>query len=80
MPDVDAKLPAKPGDFNDSLRRNPSFLSKQAGLQAAEAGIASAKGAFSPKFEFVASTGRPERSDPGKPPHQQHQRPADDVL
>ena len=23
---------------------------------------------------------QPERSDPGKPPHQQHQRPADDVL
>ena len=63
MPDVDAKLPAKPGDFNDSLRRNPSFLSKQAGLQAAEAGIASAKGAFSPKFEFVASTGR-NQNDP----------------
>ena len=62
MPD-DAKLPAKPGDFNDSLRRNPSFLSKQAGLQAAEAGIASAKGAFSPKFEFVASTGR-NQNDP----------------
>ena len=51
------------GDFNDSLRRNPSFLSKQAGLQAAEAGIASAKGAFSPKFEFVASTGR-NQNDP----------------
>ena len=63
MPDVDAKLPAKPGDFNDSLRRSPSFLSKQAGLQAAEAGIASAKGAFSPKFEFVASTGR-NQNDP----------------
>ncbi|AUT48966.1 TolC family outer membrane protein [Achromobacter sp. AONIH1] len=63
VPDVDAKLPAKPGDFNDSLRRNPSFLSKQAGLQAAEAGIASAKGAFSPKFEFVASTGR-NQNDP----------------
>ena len=35
----------------------------QAGLQAAEAGIASAKGAFSPKFEFVASTGR-NQNDP----------------
>ncbi|WP_129530640.1 TolC family outer membrane protein [Achromobacter agilis] len=62
-PDISGKLPVKPGDFNQSLRRNPSFLSKQAGLQAAEAGVASSKGAFSPKFEFVASTGR-DQNDP----------------
>jgi len=62
-PDVGDKLPVKPGSFNESLRRNPSFLSKQAGLQAAEAGVASSKGAYSPKFEFVASTGR-DQNDP----------------
>ena len=62
-PDISSKLPAKPTDFNESLRRNPSFLSKQAGLQAAQAGVASSKGAFSPKFEFVASTGR-DQNDP----------------
>ncbi|QKH33729.1 TolC family outer membrane protein [Achromobacter pestifer] len=62
-PDITGKLPVKPADFNESLRRNPSFLSKQAGLQAAQAGVASSKGAFSPKFEFVASTGR-DQNDP----------------
>ncbi|ADP15556.1 type I secretion outer membrane protein, TolC family protein 2 [Achromobacter xylosoxidans A8] len=62
-PDISGKLPVKPADFNESLRRNPSFLSKQAGLQAAQAGVASSKGAFSPKFEFVAATGR-DQNDP----------------
>ena len=62
-PDVGDKLPVKPGNFNDSLRRNPSFLSKQAGLQASEAGVSAAKGAYSPKFEFVASTGS-DQNDP----------------
>jgi len=57
-PDVSGRLPATPSDFNESLRRNPSFLSKQAALQAAQAGVDSAKGAFSPRFDFVASTGR----------------------
>ena len=63
VPDLSGKLPGKPADFNESLRRNPSFLSKQAGLQAAQAGVASSKGAFSPKFEFVAATGR-DQTDP----------------
>ncbi|WYX37504.1 TolC family outer membrane protein [Achromobacter xylosoxidans] len=63
VPDISDKLPTKPGNFNESLRRNPSFLSKQAALQAAEAGVASSKGAFSPKFEFVAATGR-DQNDP----------------
>lgn len=62
-PDISGKLPVKPANFNESLRRNPSFLSKQAGLQAAQAGVASSKGAFSPKFEFVAATGR-DQNDP----------------
>jgi adhesin transport system outer membrane protein len=63
-PRVEEKLPKEPKNFNDSLRSNPSFLSKQALLQAADAGTQSAKGAFSPKFEFVASTGT-DTSQPG---------------
>lgn len=64
-PKVDDKLPLNPKDFNDSLRSNPSFLSKQALLQAADAGTQSSKGAaYSPKFEFVASTGT-DTSQPG---------------
>lgn len=63
-PKVDEKLPSKPSNFDDSLRSNPSVLSKQALLQAAEAGQQSAKGAFSPKFEFVASSGT-DTSQPG---------------
>ena len=57
-PEVQGRLPVKPTDFNDSLRRNPSFLSTQASLQAANANTAVAKGAFAPRFDFVAATGR----------------------
>jgi len=63
-PKVEEKLPNKPSNFDDSLRSNPSILSKQALLQAAEAGNQSSKGAFSPKFEFVASSGT-DTSQPG---------------
>ncbi|MFC4274380.1 TolC family outer membrane protein [Achromobacter aloeverae] len=63
-PKVEDKLPTKPSNFDDSLRSNPSVLSKQALLQAAQAGQQSAKGAFSPKFEFVASSGT-DTSQPG---------------
>jgi adhesin transport system outer membrane protein len=63
-PRVDNQLPKDPKNFNDSLRSNPAFLSKQALLQAANAGVQSSKGAFSPKFEFVASTGT-DTSQPG---------------
>ncbi|ARP86999.1 TolC family outer membrane protein [Bordetella genomosp. 9] len=63
-PRIDEKLPKDPTNFNDSLRSNPAFLSKQALLQAADAGVQSAKGALSPKFEFVASTGT-DTSQPG---------------
>lgn len=63
-PRLDDKLPKNPKNFNDSLRSNPAFLSKQALLQAADAGVQSSKGAFSPKFEFVASTGT-DTSQPG---------------
>nr|WP_231886038.1 TolC family outer membrane protein [Bordetella ansorpii] len=63
VPDIASRLPTRPTDFATSLRRNPSFLSKQASLQAAEAGVASSRGAFSPKFEFVASHGQ-DQTDP----------------
>lgn len=57
-PDISSRLPDSPKDFNDSLRRNPSFLSKQASMQAAQAGVDASRGAFAPKFEFVATTGQ----------------------
>jgi len=64
MPKVGDKLPVAPTSFDDSLRSNPSILSKQALLQAADAGAQSAKAAFSPKFEFVANSGT-DTSQPG---------------
>lgn len=67
VPDVTSRLPA-PGsiqDFGAALRANPQLLSKQALLQAAEAGQKAAKGAHMPKVELVASTGRDrEQSTP----------------
>jgi len=51
-------LPQDPKDFIPSLRANPEFLSKQALIQAARAGVDSARGNFSPTLEFRASTGR----------------------
>lgn len=67
VPDVTDRLivPAMSRDFGDALRANPQLLSKQALLQAAEAGQKAAKGAHLPKVEFVASTGRDrEQSTP----------------
>lgn len=65
-PDVGAELPVNPTDFIDSIRTNPSILSKQALVQAAERGKASAKGHFAPTVELLASTGR-DRTDPPLP-------------
>ncbi|CAM5425948.1 TolC family outer membrane protein [Eoetvoesiella caeni] len=56
-PSVAALLPAKPDDFRQSLLDNPSILSKQALVQAAQAGKASASGRFSPTVQLQASTG-----------------------
>lgn len=67
VPEVTDRLivPAVTRDFGDALRSNPQLLSKQALLQAAEAGQKAAKGASLPKVEFVASTGRDrEQSTP----------------
>jgi adhesin transport system outer membrane protein len=63
-PQVQDQLPAEPENFDPSLRVNPGLLSKQALLLAADAGTRSAQGAFSPKFEFVASSGT-DTSQPG---------------
>ncbi|MDR0215878.1 MAG: TolC family outer membrane protein, partial [Comamonas sp.] len=63
--DVGAKLPASTGtaNFVDSLRTNPSLLSKQALVQAAQAGEKSAKGSRAPLVELRAGVGR-DRSQP----------------
>lgn len=60
VPEVTDKLPLGGAnkDFGDSLRASPLLLSKQALLQAAEAGQKAAKGAHMPKLELLASTGR----------------------
>ena len=51
-------------NFADALRTNPSIQSKQALVQAAEAGEKVAKAAFAPTVDFRASTGR-DREQPG---------------
>lgn len=63
--DVGGKLPASTGTLNfvDSLRANPSLLSKQALVQAAQAGEKSAKGSRAPLVELRAGVGR-DRSQP----------------
>lgn len=58
VPDVAGRLPVRPSNFNEALRRNPGLLSRQATLQATQASLASSKGAFSPTVELVAATGR----------------------
>ena len=57
-PSVVADLPIDPENFTDSLRQNPTLLSKQALAQAAKSGVDVAKGNFSPKLELRASTGK----------------------
>lgn len=63
--DIGGKLPASTGtaNFVDSLRANPSLLSKQALVQAAQAGEKSAKGSRAPLVELRAGVGR-DRSQP----------------
>ncbi len=61
VPAVDAAaLPQQGGaqDFGQALRASPQILSKQALVQAAEAVQEMARGAFAPKLEFRAATGR----------------------
>ena len=65
VPDVGAQLPqaSSTPNFEDSLRSNPSLLSKQALLMAAQAGQQSAKGSRAPLVELRAGVGR-DRSQP----------------
>ena len=55
VPEVTGKLPVSGAakDFGDSLRASPLLLSKQALVQAAEAGQKAAKGAHMPKLELL---------------------------
>jgi len=55
--EVTAKLPKAPANFQQSLLNNPSVLSKQALVQAAQAGKSAATGRFAPTIELQASTG-----------------------
>lgn len=64
LPSVEADLPQSAENFKDSLRVNPSILSKQALAQAAESGVDVAKGNFSPTLEFRAATGRDKNQPP----------------
>ena len=65
VPEVDGKLPVvgTVENFNDALRVHPSILSKQALVQAAEAGQKVAKAAHSPTLDLRASIGR-DREQP----------------
>ena len=66
VPEAVAGLPVigQTENFADSLRVNPTLLSKQALVQAAEAGNHVAKAAFAPTLDFRASTGK-DREQPG---------------
>lgn len=66
VPEAASYLPVTPADFVPSLRSSPAILSKQALVQAAEAGVSSARGAFSPTLELRAGTGK-DRDQPGTP-------------
>jgi adhesin transport system outer membrane protein len=66
-PDVDKDLPKNPKDFSASVRVNPSVLAKQALVQAAERGKASAQGHFAPTVTLQAATGRDPNQPPGYP-------------
>lgn len=70
-PDVTSFLPNDAKDFVPSLRSSPAILSKQALVQAAEAGVSSSRGAFSPTLELRAATGK-DRDEPGTPYRDAH--------
>ncbi|MGN1057664.1 MAG: TolC family outer membrane protein [Comamonas sp.] len=65
VPDVVGGLPVigQTENFADALRVNPAILSKQALVQAAEAGTKAAQAAHSPTLDLRASTGR-DREQP----------------
>lgn len=65
-PDVSSYVTTSTQDFSQSMRNNPAILSKQALVQAAEAGVSSAKGRHMPTLEFRAGTGK-DKGQPGLP-------------
>jgi adhesin transport system outer membrane protein len=64
VPDITASCPMPVRrNFVESLRGNPSLLSKQALVQAAQAGEKSAKGSRAPLVELRAGGARPHQPD-----------------
>lgn len=80
VPDIGDKLPDSRStqNFNESLRQNSAVLSKQALVQAAEAGQEVAKAAHQPRLDLVVSTGR-DRSQP-VPPYRDQQSTSAQLL
>lgn len=72
-PSVAADLPQDSLNFNDSLKQNPSLLSKQALAQAAKSGKEVARGRLSPTVELKASTGRDKNPNPNNPSYRDAQ-------
>src|SRR5690606_20577752 len=65
-PDVAQQFPEAPENFLESVRVNPSLLSKQALVHAAESGKQAASGTLhAPTLEFRASTGT-DREEAGR--------------
>lgn len=81
VPDVGNKLPdaSTVQNFNESLRQNASVLSKQALVQAAEAGQDVAKAAHQPRLDLIVSTGQ-DRSQPYAPYRDQQSTSAQLLL
>lgn len=65
-PEVSSLITPQAQDFSQSMRNNPAILSKQALVQAAQAGVSSAKGRHMPTLEFRAATGK-DKGQPGLP-------------
>lgn len=72
-PSVAADLPQDRLNFDDSLKQNPSLLSKQALAQAAKSGKEVARGRLSPTVELKASTGRDKNPNPNNPSYRDAQ-------
>ena len=66
LPEVSEGLPVigQTQDFSDAIRSSPAILSKQALVQAAQAGRQVAQAAYAPTVDLRASTGR-DRENPG---------------
>lgn len=65
-PEVSGQIVPAQDDVIQAMRSNPSILSKQALVQAAQAGVSSAKGRHMPTLEFRAATGK-DKGEPGLP-------------